>query len=417
MKDSIRLNELSDPLLSLSTREQFKALVRAAATMELPLAAWRLPGTHKPCLLVDLSGKTTQVHPDLQCIAPGFLFAPYATDLTAPDAAERPHCCFLNAHLFWDGDQERLELQHALSPALQQQAEALLKAAIQVDKLPGSYALGKAAAPETKKEHFIELVQKSIDAIEAGRFQKNVCARTKAVDLPAGFKLEQFLEDLSGAYPNAFISLVSVPGLGTWVGATPEILISVDRHQQFRTVALAGTQPKQPGMRPADAVWRQKEIEEQALVSRYIINCLKKIRVREFEEIGPRTIAAANLLHLRTDFTINLSEVNYPNLPTIMLQLLHPTSAVCGLPKESAAAFLEQHELLDRSFFAGFLGPVNLQQETHLFVNLRCMQLFREKALLYAGAGITADSVPEREWVETEQKCQTLLDILDKRTS
>jgi isochorismate synthase len=169
-------------------------------------------------------------------------------------------------------------------------------------------------------------------------------------------------------------------------------------------MSLAGTQSGEGLESLNKATWTQKEIEEQALVSRYIINCFKKIRLREFEEIGPRTVAAGHLIHLRTDFEVNLSEVNFPELGTVMLQLLHPTSAVCGMPKEEAIRFIAAQEGYNRELYSGYLGPVNVEDESHIFVNLRCMQIRNQQALIYAGAGITRDSDPDREWNETEIK-------------
>ena len=125
-------------------------------------------------------------------------------------------------------------------------------------------------------------------------------------------------------------------------------------------------------------------------------------------------MVAGNLMHLRTDFTVDMEATDFPQLGTIMLELLHPTSAVCGMPRAQAKAFLDEQEKLDRQFFAGFLGPVNIQDETSLFVNLRCMQLLEKQVVLYAGAGITADSDPDREWQETEDKIATLTTLLEK---
>jgi isochorismate synthase len=196
------------------------------------------------------------------------------------------------------------------------------------------------------------------------------------------------------------------------MGASPEILISVDKHEVFRTVALAGTQSNLPEVPLSQVAWTQKEIEEQALVSRYIINCFKQIRLREFEEEGPKTVVAGNLLHLRTDFRVDMKATGFPQLGTVMLRLLHPTSAVCGMPKEAALQFILEHEGYDRAFYSGFLGPVNMGGETHLYVNLRCTQWLETEAVLYAGAGITANSVPEKEWRETELKCQTMYRVL-----
>ena len=190
----------------------------------------------------------------------------------------------------------------------------------------------------------------------------------------------------------------NAPEIGTWLGASPEILVLKNKQNMFRTMALAGTQKLTAGLNPADAIWRQKEIEEQSLVVRYIISCFKKIRLREYVETGPRTVAAGNLLHLRSDFCVNLNEQDFPNLTSDMLHLLHPTSAVCGQPKEPALKFLNEHENYNRRYYSGYLGPVNINAETAIYVNLRCLELKNKEAILYAGAGVTVDSDPTKEW-------------------
>ena len=198
------------------------------------------------------------------------------------------------------------------------------------------------------------------------------------------------------------------------MGATPELLVNIDRkHHIFKTVALAGTQMASDGLTTETAAWRQKEIEEQAMVGRYIINCFKKIRLREYEEIGPKTVKAGHLLHLKSEFKVDMKATNFPELGSVMLKLLHPTSAVCGMPKEAATDFLKKHESFDREYYSGFLGPVNINEVTSLFVNLRCMKLTEKAAVLFAGAGVTASSKAEKEWEETELKCNTLLKVLN----
>jgi isochorismate synthase len=141
--------------------------------------------------------------------------------------------------------------------------------------------------------------------------------------------------------------------------------------------------------------------------------CFKQIRLREFEEHGPKTVEAGNLLHLKTIYTVDMEDTKFPLLGSVMLDLLHPTSAVCGMPKLPAQEFLSQNEKFHRELFSGYLGPVGIGNETHLFVNLRCMQILEDGALLYAGAGVTEDSVPVKEWIETQLKCDTLLDVLN----
>jgi isochorismate synthase len=138
------------------------------------------------------------------------------------------------------------------------------------------------------------------------------------------------------------------------------------------------------------------------------VDCFKKIRLREYDEYGPKTVLAGTLLHLRSDFKVNMTATNFPQLGSVMLELLHPTSAVCGMPRETAHSFLKENEGFDRSFFAGFIGPVNINQETSIFVNLRTASIEGDKAVLYAGAGVTEDSDPEKEWEETDLKCQII---------
>lgn len=95
-----------------------------------------------------------------------------------------------------------------------------------------------------------------------------------------------------------------------------------------------------------------------------------------------------------------------------MLQLLHPTSAVCGMPLAPAQAFLARYEGYERELYSGYLGPWQLEGESRLFVNLRCAQVMQNGAWLYAGAGVTEDSDPQKEWTETALKMRTMGKVL-----
>jgi isochorismate synthase len=207
--------------------------------------------------------------------------------------------------------------------------------------------------------------------------------------------------------------LIYGPEFGSWFGATPETLIKIDGGN-FQTVSLAGTQQLSTDQSLNEVAWTQKEIEEQAMVSRYIINCFKKIRLREFTENGPKTARAANLAHLKTEYDVDMHAVNMPQLGSIMLNLLHPTSAVCGMPLQESLDFIKTHENYDRELYAGFLGPININQSSHIFVNLRCMKIMNRTGRFYAGAGITEDSNPDKELEETKMKMDTLKRIIYK---
>jgi isochorismate synthase len=214
-------------------------------------------------------------------------------------------------------------------------------------------------------------------------------------------------------YPTAFVSLVAIPGIGTWLGASPEQLLTLD-DQVLTTMALAGTQ-RRPEDRPLTAVvWGHKEAAEQEMVSDYVRDFFGRAGITNLEAEGPRTVAAANVVHLQTLFRVQLPEHERLALANRVLDELHPTSAVCGMPKHKALAFILDHEGYDRRFYSGFLGPVHMDGRSSLFVNLRCMELDEGFANLYVGGGITADSDPASEWRETEMKAETILSVLHR---
>jgi isochorismate synthase len=258
-----------------------------------------------------------------------------------------------------------------------------------------------------------QLVEKGLEEIGTGNLEKIVPSRFKDILINQNFNLIDAFETLCKKHSNALVSLVSSPKTGTWLGATPELLVSVSNDGKFKTNAIAGTLPFVEDFNLKNVAWTQKEIEEQALVCRYIINCFKKIRLREYEEHGPRTVVAGNVMHLKTDYEVDMNATNFPQLGSVMLKLLHPTSAVCGMPYENAMNFIRTNEDYDREFYSGYLGPVQIKKESHIFVNIRCMQIFQDKVRLYAGAGITLDSNPAKEYEETEIKMQNLQSLVN----
>jgi isochorismate synthase len=262
---------------------------------------------------------------------------------------------------------------------------------------------------ELAKNNFENLVKKAIGAIENGSFNKVVLSREKLIDLP-NFELVSLFEKLVNSYPTAFTYCWFHPEIGLWMGATPERLLKANGNE-FQTVALAGTQLFQNN---ETVIWGDKEQVEQQFVTDYILETIKNV-TSEVEISAPYTLKAGNLLHLKTDIKGIINE--NASLKQLVL-LLHPTPAVCGLPKSSAKDFIIENEGYNRSFYAGFLGEINKNDnsETDLFVNLRCMQiqskLDKIRAHLYIGCGITKDSNPENEWQETVNKAMTMKNII-----
>ena len=253
--------------------------------------------------------------------------------------------------------------------------------------------------------------------LQSGEFQKIVLARCEHVAPKAGMSPLQLFQKACERYPRMFVTLFGTRQSGTWLMATPEILLE-QCGDKWRTIALAGTMevPRGDGAEP---VWSNKDIHEQRYVATYITECLEQFLLGEdgnvadcrhdIEEEGPYTTQAANVLHLRSDFLFSLPEgTNIGNL----LRRLHPTPAVCGLPKEQTFDFILRNESEKRRYYSGFTGPIALMGETHLFVSLRCMQIAADGCHLYAGGGLLRDSVEEQEWHETEVKLQAMKGLL-----
>lgn len=415
---------LESAALESATLLSRQFLWKAAKNLAFPTAMWRLPNQSEKHFLTTFSEIPQKNKIDFEELGAGFAFSPFVNN----DGMET---YFFKADLHYIyqnlGFSENESLKEVVSPLpINPKFIDLINHAGKniVDK---HFEVNTKVANQTQKENFKNIVAQGIAQIEAEVFQKVVLSRTKQIALSPDMDVTSIFDKLCEAYPTAFVSVVSLPHLGVvWVGASPETLVSQDSKGVFRTMALAGTQSAYDTdgnlIVPSEALWRQKEIEEQSFVTRYIINCLKKIRVREFEEIGPKTIIAGNLIHLRTEIIIDTIEINFPQLATVMLDLLHPTSAVCGMPKIPATEFILENEGFDREFYSGYLGPVNMQaswvgeSESHIFVNLRAMKIQNSTATLYAGCGITKDSNPEKEWNETEMKTQTLGKILEMKS-
>ncbi|MBK0404742.1 chorismate-binding protein [Adhaeribacter sp. BT258] len=322
---------------------------------------------------------------------------------------------FLKADLLFEADLKAEEISgdNLTDSKFAEEFLSTLKTELLTPETDSNWHVADSDIQATSRSDFEALVENAILFIKKSEAEKIVPSRTAQQPLPPHFSPVAGFINLTQQYPLAFVSLVSASKIGTWLGASPEILVQKDRHNIFKTMALAGTQKLVSGQNAADAIWRQKEIEEQSMVVRYIISCFKKIRLREYVETGPRTAVAGNLLHLRSDFCVNLNEQpDFPTLTSDMLHLLHPTSAVCGQPKAAALDFLHEHENYDRKYYSGYLGPVNVNAETAIFVNLRCLELQKNEAILYAGAGVTQDSDPQKEWLETELKMQTVAKAL-----
>ncbi len=379
-----------------SQKEAF-AFLRRVLKSSYPIAIWRLPRSPSVHALIDITSDEQQRSREIERLNQSFIINGY--DDTHPTSP-----LVLNGDILIKVDTHGVSVK--TNPTLGADILEEFNAVVSSDELP------LKTLTNQQPTDYPQIVKLGIEAIQSGGLHKVVLSRFSDFNLDPKFDLLSRFQKLCESYENAFCHLTNTQTYGCWMGASPEKLIAIADDQYFSTDALAGTQPLKDGTALIEVGWTQKEIEEQAMVSRYIIDCFKKIRLRVYEEEGPKTVKAGNLTHLKTTFKVDMQATNSAMLGSTMLELLHPTSAVCGMPRESANQFIALHEGYDRSLYAGFLGPVGFNGNTDLFVNLRCMQVDAHKARLFAGAGITGYSNPEKEFEETRFKMQTMLKVL-----
>lgn len=256
------------------------------------------------------------------------------------------------------------------------------------------------------RDQYIRMVSDAIHHIERGEAGKIVLSRPIVHELKDSVMHSGGLfAILCEMYPSAFVYLAHMPGMGLWTGASPELLLRKDG-PEIHTISLSGTRAASSG----DVPWGDKETNEHLWVSRFIAEQLEFLGCENMKVSPMNTVPAGRVEHLRTTFSATCSESRTASL----IYALHPTPAVCGWPTMSAYNLIRRIENYDRSFYTGFMGPLFNRNDFSFFVNLRCMNLLKDQAVIYVGGGITIDSNPQDEWNETEMKSRTMLGAIEK---
>lgn len=248
---------------------------------------------------------------------------------------------------------------------------------------------------ETQSEYLTNL-EKVIGTINENQLPKLVYSRRKIFTDFREIDLQKSYENLCASYPNAF-RYIFINEEVAWMGAFSEVLGKFDKKtRRFETMSLAGTLP-------VSETWSEKEIEEQKPVTEYIRNILKTYSSK-IEESSTYDHISGNIKHLRTDFK---ADINPGDLDEI-IKNLHPTPAVCGIPKDFCKGKIRELEKFPRELYAGYI-KIETEETVYYFVNLRCCKLYQDSVHIFVGGGITAQSNPEKEWRETELKSEAIL--------
>jgi len=255
-------------------------------------------------------------------------------------------------------------------------------------------------------------VRDSIAAIGQGTMDKVVLARSVIVraDVPsAPFDL---VGRLRSAYPGCF-AFGWQEAEGAFVGATPELLIERNGGR-VRSQPLAGSAPRGEGEEDDRALGEKlmasdKDRWEHAVVVDDIVARLGTVAGQVTAPSTPTLLKMANVQHLASEV---MGVLESPRSVIEVAGDLHPTPAVAGVPLAEALAFINKTENIDRGWYSGGIGWTDGDGNGQIAVALRCALVRGDTAHLYAGAGIVAGSLPERELEETRLKFRPLLNLL-----
>lgn len=356
-------------------------LLNICLEKNIPFVSYRYPGRKVIHTRIQKSGKIIFTESIDQVIdQEGFVFAPFHRRTNFPVVFFEPEIVF-NYDNIPNSIISEFESISEMYPATQENIPVI-----------------------NDKQTYLEQAGKFIQSFDSD-FEKAILSRALIKEVE-DFNTVDYFVKLTSTYEKAFCYLANIPGAGKWLGASPETLIRIDGNIA-QIVSLAGTQSNSGNDK---VFWHQKEIEEQQIVTKYLESLLLEFSVDQYDIGAPQTVAAGNVLHLSTK--VSFSNKKITSRLSEFINELHPTPAVCGLPKEKALELILQTEKHNREYYAGFLGTLNVKKKTDLFVNLRCMKILPDILALFVGGGLTKQSIPEKEWRETQLKAETLLSLL-----
>lgn len=331
---------------------------------------YRLPGAERFTVLFSSQAPDILTSSDDLHERSGFLIAPFTPTADSPVVMVRPDC-----------------VEH--HPLEEAQAPLSLHDMADVPDIPENYRRNFNAFHS---------------AVADGRFDKLVLSAclTRPCSLDEA-RIKALFRAACLAYPDFMVALFSTPLTGTWLVASPEMLLD-GSDDRWHTMALAGTIPLGTNQ------WSAKNRREQQLVECFVRTTLED-HVEHITAQGPKSRQAGHLQHLCTAFDFSMKRERLGAL----IRALHPTPAVSGLERDRAMDFILSHEGHARRYYSGFCGPTDPHEGTRLYVSLRCAAIDAEQGevTLWAGGGIMPDSRLEEEWAEAVEKMHTAGRLID----
>ncbi|MEH7355467.1 isochorismate synthase [Neobacillus drentensis] len=275
---------------------------------------------------------------------------------------------------------------------------------------------GKCAALLETKEISPEKWKQAVDGVVKeltnGPLKKVVLARELRLVFSDQVVADTVLDHLYTQQPASFIFAFESNG-DCFIGASPERLVKKHGSEVYST-CLAGSISR-GGTEEKDRILGQTLLNDQKnlIEHGFVVEMIKEALEESCEEIilpdKPQLMKNRDIQHL---YTPVIGKCNKDASLLLLVERLHPTPALGGLPKKAAVEKIRQVEELDRGFYGAPLGWVDYKQNGEFAVSIRCGLLQGNEASLFAGCGVVADSNSESEYLETGLKFTPMLRAL-----
>jgi anthranilate synthase component 1 len=268
-----------------------------------------------------------------------------------------------------------------------------------------------------EKKSFLNAVDRIRDYIYAGdAFQVVLSQRFERPVGVSGFSIYRGLRTVN---PSPYMYYMSFRDFEV-VGSSPEPLVTVSG-TRVETRPIAGTRPRGADLAEDDALADEMLADEKERAEHLMLVDLGRndlgrvsrpgtVEVKNFMEVE----RYSHVMHLVSSVT---GEMKEGLTGTDALRAVFPAGTVSGAPKVRAMEIIDELEPTRRGPYAGAICYLSYSGELDSCICIRTMLVRDARAYVQAGAGIVADSEPEREYEETRNKAKALFRAIEVATA
>jgi len=267
---------------------------------------------------------------------------------------------------------------------------------------------------EFAKEDYLNAVRRAKEYIAAGELmQVQVGQRLIKPFRDNPLSLYRALRSLN---PSPYMYYYNFGGDVHVVGASPEILVRQEKRDEDRIVTirpLAGTRPR--GNTPErDAELATELLNDPKEIAEHVMLIdLARNDVGRIAETGSVAVTDKMIIEKYSHVQHIVSSVEGKLKPGTsnfdVLRATFPAGTLSGAPKVRAMELIDELEPVKRGLYGGAVGYLSFSGEMDLAIAIRTGLIHKGNLYVQAAAGVVADSVPESEWQETENKARAVL--------